>query len=146
MLDNFTIVSTAQAITATAVSTDSIDIQLPNRDLSAGKEFYMCAQWGTAATAAGAATVTFEIISADDAALTSGVVSHTTSATIGKATLVPGYRVALTMPMGTKSKRYVGMRYTVATGPLTAGTVTSFQELDQLAYTQYTDGIKAIAF
>lgn len=146
MIDAFNRVSLLQAVTATAVSTDSINTGLPNRALSVGKDLIFTAQVGTAVTAAGAATVTFEVISADDAALTTNVTVHASSAAIGKATLVSGYRQTLLVDPsggGAKFRRYIGMRYTVATGPLTAGTFTSFIEADALTYTQYADSIPA---
>ena len=148
MIDKFNRPSTLQAVTATAVSTDSIDTGLPNRNLASGHDFIMTAQVGTAFTAAGAATMQIEVISADDAALTVNVTSHYITAAIPKATLVAGYRVAMTVPSdagGVKFRQYVGTRYTVATGPMTAGTISSFLEATALAYFQYADQIKAVS-
>ena len=146
MIDAFNRVSLLQAVTATAVSTDSINTGLPNRALAVGKDLYFTSQVGTAVTAAGAATVRFEVISADDAALTTNVTVHGASPDVPKATLIAGNRqTVLVDPTGggAKFRRYVGMRYTVGTGPLTAGTFTSFIEADILAYTQYADNIPA---
>lgn len=148
MIDAFNRVSNLQAVTATAVSTDAINTGLPNRALAVGRPLILTTQVGTAATAAGAATVQFEIISADDAALTTNVTSHYITAAIGKATLVAGYRITMVAPPdggGNKFRQYVGARYTVATGPLTAGTFSTFVEADALAFTTYTDQIRAVS-
>ena len=49
-----------------------------------------------------------------------------TTAAIGKATLVAGYQVVIPLPPGVTYERYLGARYTVATGPLTAGAFSFF--------------------
>ena len=147
MIDAFNRVSLLQAVATTAVSTDSINTGLPNRALGVGKPLFLTATVGTTVTAAGAATVTFEIISADDAALTTNVTVHAASPAIGKATLVAGYKQPVMVAPnggGFLFRRYVGMRYTVANGPLTAGTFTTFIEADVAAYTQYADSIVAV--
>lgn len=78
------------------------------------------------------ATVSAELIMADDEALSSNVVSLAqspgASITVGipVATLVAGYqfRVAGTVPPGI-SKRFLGMRYNIFTATTTAGTITA---------------------
>lgn len=137
-------VSTAQAVTATAVSTDSIDLGVA-REMGAGKQLVWHISVNQTATAAGAATVDFEAITADDAALTSNVTVVGRSEPIGKAELVAytansgsAGKPAVVVPIDMKTaittppnqslalgKRYLGVRYTVATGPLTAGQFTA---------------------
>ncbi|MEC5161718.1 MULTISPECIES: Bbp16 family capsid cement protein [unclassified Janthinobacterium] len=142
ILDNFLLLSgsvsaagalTGQAVTATAVSTNTLDTNpltlganQPN-DLGRGEPLEIAIGVTVAATAAGAATVTFEYIQADDAALTTNVEVICTTGPIGKATLVLGALVALHVDRASPlaPRRYVGLRYTVATGPLTAGSFTA---------------------
>lgn len=139
ILDNFGLLSGAvsaagvlsgQAVTATAVSTNSIDTNpdsigsnQPN-DLGRGEPLEIAISVLTTATAAGAATVNFEYVQADDAALTTNVETLGQTGPIGKATLVAGALVPIHVPRASPlaPRRYVGVRYTVATGPLTAGT------------------------
>jgi hypothetical protein len=78
-----------------------------------------------AATAAGAATVTFSLESDSTANLATSPTVHVTTAAIGKATLVVGYKFAYQLPRGSYEK-YLGTRYTVATGPLTAGKFSAY--------------------
>ena len=121
--------SAAQAVTATAVSTNTIDLSV-NRDIGAGEDIY--AVFGVdVSAAAGAATVSFEVISAADAALTAGVTVLASSGAIPKADLVAG-RAPISIPIPQSAltslpigQRYLGVRYTVATGPLTAGSFTA---------------------
>lgn len=121
--------SSAQAVTATAVSTNTIDLG-SNRDIGAGSDIKVVFGVDVSATAAGAATVTFQVISSASASLTSPTILAQTDA-IGKAELTAGRRpisldiaasVLAAQPVG---QRYLGVQYTVATGPLTAGSFTS---------------------
>jgi hypothetical protein len=122
--------SAAQAVTSTAVSTNTVDL-LKSRDLGPGRSLFMV--WGvdTAATAAGAATVTFQAITSANANLSSPSVVASTDA-IAVADLPAGRKlfaqridpaVALANPNG---QRYLGAQYVVGTGPLTAGAFTCY--------------------
>ena len=129
------IVSSAQAVTATAVSTDSIDLQQA-RDIGQGTATHANVVAITSVTAAGAATVTIDVIVADDAALTSNVVVLCSSRAYTKTelTVVGGTGTQRTQPISvllppnlhSLGKRYLGVRYTIATGPLTAGTFNAW--------------------
>lgn len=122
--------SAAQAVTATAVSTNTIDLGT-NRDIGAGEDLYVVINTDVAAVAAGAATVQFQVITSAAPALTSPtVISQTdlipkTDLTIGRKPIVLCINSAVlnSQPIG---QRYLGVQYTVGTGPLTAGSFTAF--------------------
>jgi len=119
--------SEKQAITADAVSTDGLlwsgllgaDRTLPLR---------LFAQIETSFTPDGAATgITFEVIGADNAALTTNVVSlYSVTVTNGASNvnLVAGTRV-IDIPLPATIKAYVGFRYTTNAGDYTTGKVTA---------------------
>ena len=142
ILDQFALLSgaysaagalTGQAVTATAVSTNTYDTapltlgaNQPN-DIGRGEPLEIAISTLVAATAAGAATVNFELIQADDAALTTNVETLVQTGPIAKATLVVGCLIALHYDRAAPltPRRYIGVRYTVGTGPLTAGTFSA---------------------
>lgn len=109
-------VSNAQAVTATAASTDVIDFGQANPNIGLDDRSSMVITVDAAATAAGAATVTFSVQDSADN-VTFADVAVTTAVEI--AALVAGYQHIIPMP--TKLRRYCRVNYTVATGPLTAG-------------------------
>ena len=121
--------SASQVVTATAVSTNTIDLS-QSRDLGPGSDIYATFGVEVAATAAGAATVTFQIISSAAANLSSPTILTATDA-IGKAELTAGktFSVCLNnaiLAAQPKGQRYLGVQYTIATGPLTAGTFSCY--------------------
>lgn len=124
--------SSTQLVTATAISTNVIDLQAGGalfaptlQNLGAGEPVFLNIIVSGVVTAAGAATVTFSLESDSTADLATSATVHWSSAAIGKATLVAGYNVIkLALPDAKTYERYLGVRYTVATGPLTL--VSSF--------------------
>lgn len=124
--DLFLSLSAKQAVTASAASTNTIDL-LTAQDIGEGENLYM--HWSvdtTALASGGASNVTFQIIISDNADLSSPVVIAQTGA-IAKGTLLAGYRTALPIPPQIKSlgKRYLGAYYAVDTNNLTAGNFTA---------------------
>lgn len=129
--------SDSQAVTVTAISTNVIDLtqgygSLTTIDIGTGEEMYLVIQVDVAAAAAGAATVTFTLESDSTADLATSPSVHWQSQAIGKATLVAGYEVArVKLPPGPPEyERYLGVRYTIGTGPLTAGSFSAFLTKD----------------
>lgn len=129
-------VSEDQVITlnaTSALSTNSIDLSQA-RDIGEGKDLFFNFAITTAMSAG--TSCAFEIIIADDAALTSNVVSLASTGAIARATLVIGYNTALPIPpqVASKGKRYLGCRYTVAgdnsagAGKVTADVVETIQD------------------
>ena len=117
--------SNEQAVTVTAVSVDSV--ALAGLFLGRpGDHFRAYAQVEQTFLAAGAATMTIEVIQATDGALTTSVDSLYTTGPIAKADLVAGGKaMELDIPMPKNTKAFVGFRYTVATGPMTAGKINA---------------------
>ena len=116
IIDKFLQVSDAQAVTASAASTDVIDFGQASPNTGMDDRTSMVITVDEAAAASGAATVT---ISVQDSADNSTFADVAVTAAIGKATLAAGYQIVIPMP--TKLRRYCRVYYTVATGPLTAG-------------------------
>ncbi len=114
--------STEQAVTVTADSTNYIDLGAA-RDPGMFDGLDVLVTVTEAVTAAGAATVNFILQSDNDSAFGSPT-TVLDSGAIGKATLVAGYQFSFKIPRGI-AERYLNLSYTVGTGPLTAGKFTA---------------------
>lgn len=115
------------AITVTRVSTDKPDLQANNRDLGLLDNLYLVVMVTEAFTAAGAATLTVDLVDDDNASLSSPTTLINLANAVGKATLVAGYTIFKgRMPIEKITQRYLGLNYTVGTGPMTAGKVRAF--------------------
>lgn len=139
LLDKEGMLSDAQVVTVTAFTANQYDTGnlSPNRNLGR-KDLRAVVTCSLAALAAGAATVTFEIGEADDAAGTN-YQTLAASAAIGKAALVAGAK-PFDVPLPDTTKRFLIGRYTIGTGPLTQGTF-SFQLVRGSDHQrQYPDG------
>jgi len=126
ILDKRLMLADAQAVTATAISS-VIDLGMGAApyntltDIGGGEPMVALVTVKEAATAAGAATVAFSLESDSTADLATSATVHAATAAIGKATLALGYQFAIALPSAKTYERFVGLRFTVATGPLTAG-------------------------
>jgi len=115
--------SEKQAITGTAVSTDSILMTgLLGADRS--RNLRAVAQIETTISGGTGTALTAELIQADNAALTTNVESLYSSGAVAAASLTAGNRM-IDIPLPRVSKAYVGFRYTRATGDFAAGTITA---------------------
>lgn len=139
--------SDSQVVTATAISTNVYDLfPIGNgvnsntvRDIGVGEDVYLVVQVDSTATAAGAATVQVTLESSAAAGMTSPTV-HFASAVYALADLTGGRTLlAIKLPAGSY-QRYIGVRYTVATGPLTAGAFSAFFAKDIQAFRAYVKG------
>lgn len=145
ILDERTEFADALAVTSSAIS-DVIDLNAGGtsptlRNLGGGEQLYLVVGVDTSATAAGAATVTFSLESDSTADLATSPTVHYSTAAIGKATLVAGYTaVVVEVPSG-QYERYLGVRFTVATGPLTAGKFNAFLTTDPSRWQAYPDAV-----
>jgi hypothetical protein len=131
ILDLQTKFSDAQAVTVTAISTNVLDLRnaatpaLVDEGMS-GPETWLVIHVPTAFTAGGAATMTITLESDSTANLATAPVVHFTSPAIPVASLVAGYNAIRVQLPSADYKRYLGIRYTIATGPMTAGAINAF--------------------
>lgn len=127
--DKLLMFSEAQAVTASAASTDTIDlgpIDGTRRDIGVGEPLEYWVTTNTTATAAGAATVNIQLQTSPD---NSTWTTLTSSGDLALASLVAGRRiVSQKVPQGVQ--RYLRVNYVVGTGPLTAGAFTAGINLD----------------
>lgn len=134
-VDNFLRVSNAQAFGAAAVSTDSIDLgnTTIKRRIGTGEGMV----FGFCVTTAGTVAATLlEVISATDAALTTGILVHS-ARTIPLAETTVGALFALGVPPGTPTQRYLGIRATTAGGTISGTAWLTPADLFSIAGTSY---------
>ncbi|HIC7644626.1 TPA: Bbp16 family capsid cement protein [Serratia liquefaciens] len=144
ILDYLNMFSQAQAVTATAPSTDVIDLgplYAGNdvRDIGPGYPVEFFAQVATNGAAGGSATVTISLQTSKTSDFASATTLLQTGA-IAVADLQVGYRYVGTVPHGVQ--RYLRVNYTVATGPLTAGAFTAGLLLDADAQRSYASAFQ----
>jgi hypothetical protein len=145
ILDSQNEFSDAQAVTASAISSNVIDTHAalgggtaltPGQrvGLGVGEMPYLVVRTVVAATDTGSdATLTITLESADDAGLSTNVQVHFSSGPLAFATFSPANGqnlIAVPIPPAFLFRRYLGVRYTVANGPLTAGAFDAFLSPD----------------
>lgn len=128
-------VTTGDAVTATAISSNVIDLRstLGNTPTLVDEgvrvqDLALIVQADQSAdfAAAGAATLTITLESDSTANLATAPTVHLASGAIPKAKLVKGF-VAMNIDLPADSyQRFLGTRYTVATGPFTAGGILAY--------------------
>lgn len=138
--------SDAQAVTSTAISTNVIDLFAGTgggtaltgetfMDIGQGEDIYLVVQTQTAATDTSSdATLTVTLESADNAGLSTNATVHFSTGALAFAAFSPaGTRLATICLPAALYRRYLGVRYTVASGPLTAGAFDAFLTVDPAA-------------
>lgn len=148
LLDNQNYFSDSQAVTSTAISenvidTASLDLSPTTQDLGVGEDIWLVVQTAVAATDSGDdATLTITLESDSAAGLDDSATVHYSSGAIAFADFSPAGTVVLAvrLPKG-EYERYLGLRYTVASGPLTAGQFDAFLTKNIDAYRAYGDNV-----
>lgn len=111
-------------ITETRNSTGVIDLPKPS-PIGLGEPLFITVQVMQSFTAEGAATLQIALVTDDDPDLSAPTVLQDQVAVIPVADLVAGFkrefRIHPTLPG--VMKKYLGLVYTVATGPMTAGKI-----------------------
>ncbi|EPN8565039.1 Bbp16 family capsid cement protein [Enterobacter hormaechei] len=129
ILDKLLMFSEKQAVTASAASTDVIDlgpIDGTRRDIGVGYPLEFWATVDTTATAAGAATLNVQLQTSPDNSTWTTIYD---SGALALSALTVGKRLfSNKVPAGVQ--RYLRVNYSVGTGPLTAGAFTSGINLD----------------
>lgn len=143
ILDKENEFSDGQAVTATAISTNVIDLGATNtlKDVGAGEPVYLVVQTIVAATDASSdATLAVTLESDSTADLATSATVHFTTGTLAFAAFSPAGTVlaAVRLPIGSY-ERYLGVRYTVTAGPLTAGNFDAFLTKDYGKFLSYAN-------
>lgn len=155
ILDSQLEFSDAQAVTATAISTNVYDLFTegvgggttfsPNTrlDVGAGEPIWLIVSTAVTATDTSSdATLTVSLVTADNAALsTNAETVYTTSALAFATFATAGTRLVAVRLPAYNYRRYLGVNYTVASGPLTAGAFDAFLVLDADFQKYYKSGI-----
>jgi hypothetical protein len=146
--------SDSQVVTATALSDNVINLasvttggggtQISGAnvrmDVSAD-DLWLVVNTAVAATAAGLATLTVTIETGDNTTLATNNTVLATSGIIPIATFAPAGTQVLRMQLPRALYRqYLGIRYTIATGPLTAGAFDAFLTTDPDNVRAYKSG------
>lgn len=126
-------VKSGDAVTATAISANVIDLRqgaspaVADEGLNPAETWLLVQSDGSADfAAAGAATLTITLESDSTANLATAPVVHFSTAAIGKAAILKNTVLVRTAMPSDNYKRFMGLRYTVATGPFTAGAILAW--------------------
>lgn len=146
IIDSHNEFSSAQAVTVTAISTNVIDLGPTNpnpvKDIGVGDPLWLIVRTLQAATDASSdATLAVSLESAENEALSTNPVVHFTTGALAFAAFSPAGTKLIAIPLPSADyKRYLGVRYTVASGPLTAGTFDAYLTRDPQQWRAYANG------
>lgn len=136
MLDAQTLVSDSQVTGAAAVSTNSYDLGPAARQVGTGSPLAAGVAIEVAPTGV---SIQIEVISATNAALTAGVLSHG-SMTVLQADAPIGKQIVVPVPNGAPTQRYLGLRYTVPAGTATVSAWFAPADMISVAPFNYPKG------
>lgn len=136
LLDKQLLFSEAQAITATANSTNYVDLGLV-RNIGVGEELFLVFLVTTAFTDSGSdSTVTPSLVTDDNTSFSSATTIRTFDV-LAALTPINTKRVYKLEPYNDAGRfeRYIQLAYTVANGNLTTGAITAFITKDAQLWT-----------
>lgn len=149
-VDSQELFSDAQAVTATVISTNVLDLNPDGyglasgvQDIGLGEEAtYLLVMTTTTITDTGSdATLTVTLESDTTANLATSPTVHYSSGALAFATYATAGTVIVQIPLPLGDyKRYLGVRYTVAAGPFTAGAITALLVTDIQRQKYYASG------
>lgn len=148
ILDAYLEFADAQAVTSTAIS-NVIDLGSDNtlRDIGAGEDVWLVVITQTTCTDSGSdATLAVSLESDSTADLATSATTHYTTGALAFAAYATAgtVLVAMRLPVG-EYERYLGVRFTVASGPLTAGKFDAFLTKDYAKFRTYANAAEIAA-
>lgn len=148
-VDSQELFSDAQAVTATAISTNVLDLNAASntnvpllQDIGIGEDIYLVVTTQTTATDTSSdATMTVTLESDSTANLATSPTVHISTGALAFATYATAGTTIFAgrLPSG-NYERYLGVRYTIAAGPLTAGNFNAFLTKDIQRQLYYASG------
>lgn len=139
ILDSQLVFSDAQAITAAAASTNTIDLGAA-RDIGGGEQFFIVVTVVTAFTDTGSDSTLAVALQTDD---NTSFSSATSSQVIGTFSALSAVGTTLYMPIAPAraNERYIRLYYTPAGGDLSTGAVDAYIAKDLARFNPYADAI-----
>lgn len=142
-IDAENLFSDAQSLTTGSengiLSTNKMDLGIAGRNIGAGEELWIVVVCDVAMTSSGSDdTLAVDLVTDDNPGLNSPTVIQRLG--VFPAISAIGASVKARVPYGTY-ERYIGLLYTAATGPLTAGSFTAMITKDIDSFNAYADNI-----
>ena len=132
--------SSAQAVTATAVSTNVVDLNTAGIDIGTGENLFIHTKIDVAMTDAGSdSTITVELVTDDNSSMSTPVLVQTLGvfAAVSGITTKP---IVQRIQPSALFERYIAIRYTATGGSLTTGSFSSSIVKDAELYKAYPKG------
>lgn len=141
ILDSLNMFSDAQAITASAVSTNSVDLGAAGIDVGTGENLYVVLNVDVAFTDSGSdSTVAVTLITDSAAGLNDTPATLQTLGTFAALSAV-GTKIIARIQPSASFERYLGLQYTLANGNLTTGSISAHLVHGVDSSTLYADNI-----
>lgn len=138
ILDNTLVFSDAQAVTATAASTNLVDFGAV-RNMGVGENLYVVVLLDVAMTDSGSdSTIT---VALEGDSTTTVTPDYTRNLFTFSAVSAAGTMKIARLSPADVALQYLQLKYTTANGDLTTGSFTAFITHDIQAYNSYADGI-----